>query len=215
MIRIVLAEDHAVVREGFRAIIDLQDDLEVVGEAEDGIRALEECARHRPDVLVLDLQMPRLDGIGVIERITTQPPPRPAVLVLTTFDLDDYVFRALRAGAAGFLLKDVPRTQLLNAIRVVAAGEELLSPAITRRLVERYLRSPAADGLLDGLTERERDVLRLVGRGLSNQEVAAELVVGEATVKTHLGSVFAKCGLRDRAQAVVLAYESGLVVAGE
>ncbi|MDQ3591762.1 MAG: response regulator transcription factor, partial [Actinomycetota bacterium] len=136
------------------------------------------------------------------------------VLVLTTIDRDDYVFRALRAGAAGFLLKDVTRNQLLHAIRVVAAGEELLSPTITRRLVERFLRSPATSGLLDDLTQRERDVLRLVGRGLSNQEIAAELVLGEATVKTHLGHVFTKCGLRDRAQAVVLAYESGLVAPG-
>jgi len=214
VIRVVLAEDHALVREGFRAILDLQDDIEVVAEAEDGLQALTASAKHRPDVVIVDIQMPRLDGLTVTERIKAQPEPTPAVLVLTTFDRDDYVFRALRAGAAGFLLKDATRNQLLHAIRVVAAGEELLSPTITRRLVERFLRSPATSGLLDDLTQRERDVLRLVGRGLSNQEIAAELVLGEATVKTHLGHVFTKCGLRDRAQAVVLAYESGLVAPG-
>lgn len=214
MIRVVLAEDHALVREGFRAILDLQDDIEVVAEAEDGLQALTASAKHRPDVVIVDIQMPRLDGLKVTERIKAQPEPTPAVLVLTTFDRDDYLFRALRAGAAGFLLKDVTRTQLLHAVRVVAAGDELLSPTITRRLVERFLRSPATSGLLDHLTQRERDVLRLVGRGLSNQEIAAELMLGEATVKTHLGNVFTKCGLRDRAQAVVLAYESGLVAPG-
>ena len=214
MIRVVLAEDHALVREGFRAILDLQDDIEVVAEAEDGLEALTVCAKHRPDVLIVDVQMLRLDGLAVTERIKAQPEPTPAVLVLTTFSRDDYVFRALRAGAAGFLLKDVTRTQLLHAVRVVAAGEELLSPTITRRLVERFLRSPVTSGLLDDLTQRERDVLRLVGHGMSNQEIAAELVLGEATVKTHLGNVFTKCGLRDRAQAVVLAHESGLVAPG-
>lgn len=214
MITVVLAEDHALVREGLRAILDLQDDIEVVGEAADGVDALAAVARHRPDVLVVDIQMPRMDGLAVTERVVAQGGTGPAVLVLTTFDTDENVFRALRAGAAGFLLKDVPRTQLLHAIRLVAAGDELVAPAVTRRLVERFMRSPETTRQLDGLTERERDVLRLVGKGLSNQEIAAELVLGEATVKTHLGSVFTKFGLRDRAQAVVLAYESGLVVAG-
>lgn len=214
MIRVVIAEDHALVREGFRAILDLQHDIEVVGEAADGVEALEAVARHRPDVLLLDIQMPRLDGIEVTRRLSAQAQQQTAVLILTTFDQDDYVFRALQAGAAGFLLKDVPRTQLLHAVRVVAAGDELLAPAVTRRLVERFMRTPESTRLLEKLTERERDVLRLVGGGLSNSEIAAELVVGEATVKTHLGSVFTKCGLRDRAQAVVLAYESGLVRPG-
>jgi DNA-binding NarL/FixJ family response regulator len=171
-------------------------------------------ARHRPDVLLLDIQMPRLNGIEVTERIASQPDPRTAVLILTTHDQDEYVYQALRAGASGFLLKDVPRGQLVQGIRLAAEGDALVAPAITRRLVERFLRTPRATGLLVGLSERERDVLRLVGRGLSNHEIAAELMVGEATVKTHLGSVFAKCGLRDRAQAVVLAYESGLVTPG-
>lgn len=214
MISVVLAEDHGLVREGLRAILDLQDDIEVVAEAADGVEALSAVARHRPDVLVLDIQMPRLDGLTVVERIASQPRPGPAILVLTTFDRDDYVYRALKAGAAGFLLKDVPRSQLLHAIRLVAQGDELLSPSITRKLVERFLRGPQATGLLDRLTQREREVLELVGRGLSNLEIADRLVLGEATVKTHLGSVFTKCGLRDRAQAVVLAYESGLVRPG-
>lgn len=214
MISVVLAEDHGLVREGLRAILDLQDDIEVVAEATDGVEALSAVARHRPDVLVLDIQMPRLDGLEVVERIASQAGPGPAVLMLTTFDRDDYVYRALKAGAAGFLLKDVPRSQLLHAIRLVAQGDELLSPSITRKLVERFLRGPQATGLLDRLTAREREVLELVGRGLSNREIADRLSLGEATVKTHLGSLFSKCGLRDRAQAVVLAYESGLVTPG-
>ncbi len=214
MISVVLADDHAMVREGFRAILDLQDDIEVVAEAADGVEAIAEVARHRPDVLVVDIQMPRLDGLEVVERIATQLDTPTAILVLTTFDRDDYVFRALKAGASGFLLKDGPRSQLLEAIRVVARGDELLSPTITKRLVERFLRTPTATGQLDRLSEREREVLELVGRGLNNQEIAQALFLGEATVKTHLGSVFTKCGLRDRAQAVVLAYESGLVTPG-
>ncbi|RHW26636.1 DNA-binding response regulator [Nocardioides immobilis] len=214
MISVVLAEDHGLVREGLRAILDLQDDIEVVAEATDGVQALSAVARHRPDVLVLDIQMPRLDGLEVVERIASQAGPGPAVLMLTTFDRDDYVYRALKAGAAGFLLKDVPRSQLLHAIRLVAQGDELLSPSITRKLVERFLRGPQATGLLDRLTAREREVLELVGHGLNNREIADRLSLGEATVKTHLGSLFSKCGLRDRAQAVVLAYESGLVTPG-
>ena len=158
--------------------------------------------------------MPDLDGLAVLDRLAASSDRSTAVLVLTTYEEDEYVFRALRAGAAGFLLKDVPREQLVHAVRTVSEGAELLSPTITRRLVERFLRSPRALGQLDDLTDRERDVLRLVGQGLSNAEIAAALVLGEATVKTHLGNVFAKRGLRDRAQAVVLAYESGLVVAG-
>ena len=213
MIRVVVAEDHALVREGLCALLDLQDDIEVVGEAADGVEAIDAVARHQPDVLLLDIQMPRLDGIEVTRRLA-EADSGTGVLILTTFDRDQYVFRALQVGAAGFLLKDVPRSQLIHAVRVVAAGDELLAPSVTRRLVERFLREPAATGLLDALTEREREVLGLVGRGLSNAEIAGELVLGEATVKTHLGNVFAKCGLRDRAQAVVLAYESGLVRPG-
>ena len=215
MIRILLAEDHALVREGLKAILQMQEDLEVVADVGTGREALAAAARLRPDVAVLDIQMPDLDGLAVTERLAARSAGGPAVLILTTYDSDEYVFRALRAGAAGFLLKDVPRGQLLHAVRVVAEGDQLLSPAITRRLVERFLRSPAGVGSPAGLTEREVEVLRLVGRGLSNAEIARELVLGQATVKTHLGNVFAKCGLRDRAQAVVLAYESGLVRPGE
>jgi DNA-binding NarL/FixJ family response regulator len=213
VIRVVVAEDHALVREGLHVLLDLQDDIEVVGEASDGVEACDVVARLRPDVLLLDIQMPRLDGIEVTRRLAASGSGT-TVLILTTFDRDEYVFRALEAGAAGFLLKDVPRTQLVHAVRVVASGDELLAPSVTRRLVERFMRAPAATGLLDGLTGRERDVLRLVGRGLSNAEIARELVLGEATVKTHLGNVFTKCDLRDRAQAVVLAYESGLLRPG-
>ena len=214
MIRVAIADDHALFREGLRALLDLQDDIEVVGEAGDGVTALDLVTRVRPDVLLLDVEMPRLDGIEVAARIASQAAQTTRVLMLTTFDRDELVFRALRAGASGFLLKDVPRSQLLHGIRTVAAGDELLAPAVTRRLVERFLRSPSGTGALDRLSEREREVLRLVGRGLSNKEIADRLTLGEATVKTHVGNVFAKCGLRDRAQAVVLAYESGLVVPG-
>jgi DNA-binding NarL/FixJ family response regulator len=214
VIRVLLADDHELVREGLRAVIDLEEDLTVVAEAGDGVAALEAVARHRPDVAVLDVQMPRLDGIGVCERLASREEGGPGVLVLTTFDDDGYVYRALRAGASGILLKDVPRSQLVQAVRVVAAGDELLAPAITRRLVERFLRTPASVGGLERLTERETEVLRLVGRGLSNREIAALLVLGEATVKTHVGSIFSKLGLRDRAQAVVAAYESGLLRPG-
>ncbi|KAB7741898.1 response regulator [Nostocoides sp. F2B08] len=214
MIRVVIAEDHALVREGLTVLLELQDDIGVVGEAADGVQAIDAVARLRPDVLVLDIQMPRLDGIEVTRRLAATQ-TETAILILTTFDRDEYVFRALEAGAAGFLLKDVPRTQLVHAVRVVAAGDELLAPSVTRRLVERFMRTPAATGLLNGLTEREQSVLRLVGRGLSNAEIARDLVIGEVTVKSHLSSIFAKCDLRDRAQAVVLAYESGLVRPGE
>jgi DNA-binding NarL/FixJ family response regulator len=211
VIRVVVAEDHALVREGLSALLALQDDVEVVGEAADGAEALTQVAKHRPDVLLLDIQMPRLDGLEVTRRLMAEGSAT-RVLILTTFDRDEYVFRALEAGASGFLLKDVPRTQLLHAVRVVAAGDQLVAPSVTRRLVERFMRTPSSTGMLDGLTDRERDVLRLVGRGFSNAEM--ELVLGEATVKTHVGNVFAKCGVRDRAQAVVLAYESGLVRPG-
>lgn len=214
MIRVAIADDHSLVREGFRALLDLQDDIEVVGEAGDGVEALDLVTREHPDVLLLDVEMPRLDGIEVAARLASRPGQTTRVLILTTFDRDELVFRALRAGASGFLLKDVPRSQLLHGIRTVAAGDELLAPAVTRRLVERFLRTPAGTGALERLSDRELEVLRLVGRGMSNAEIAGELVLGEATIKTHVGNLFAKCGLRDRAQAVVLAYESGLVVPG-
>jgi len=215
VIRVVLAEDHELVREGLRAILDLEIDIDVVGEAATGRGAIDAVAQHRPDVLVLDIQMPELNGIEVLQRLASQPDQGTAVLVLTTFDADEYVYNALRAGAAGFLLKDVPRAQLLHAIRTIAAGSELLAPTVTRRLIERFLRSPESTGLIDRLSEREREVLALVGQGLSNSEIAGKLFLGEATVKTHVGSIFAKCGLRDRSQAVIIAYESGLVRPGD
>lgn len=217
MIRVLLADDEQLLREGLRVILDLQDDIEVVAEAADGIEVLAMIDEHHPDVVVLDISMPRMDGLTVIERLKTKGRSEVKVLVLTSFDLDEYLFRALKAGASGFLLKDVPRGQLVSAVRTVAAGEELLSPSI-RRLVEEFVRRPRVTdegSPVARLTERERAVLTLVTAGKSNQEIAQTLYLGEATVKTHLGNVFSKCNLRDRAQAVVLAYEAGLVRPGD
>jgi DNA-binding NarL/FixJ family response regulator len=218
-IRLLIADDQELVRIGFRLFLETQDGFEVVGEAADGEEAVARARELHPDVILMDIRMPRVDGIEAIARLAREqlePPPR--VLVLTTFDLDEYVFGALRAGAAGFLLKDAPREQLIQAIRVVHAGEALLSPSVTRRLVEDYARRgapvPPPDVVLRDLTPREREVLVLVARGLSNGEVAERLIVSEATVKSHVGSILLKLGLRDRVQAVVLAYESGIVVAG-
>lgn len=219
-IRLLLVDDQELVRTGFRLFLETQDDLEVVGEAGDGAEAIERARELRPDVILMDIRMPQMDGVEATARLTSagiEPPPR--VLVLTTFDLDEYVFGALRAGAAGFLLKDAPRQQLLEAIRVVHDGEALLSPSITRRLIEDFatrtdpLEPPTA--VLERLTPREREVLVLVARGLSNSEIAERLVVTEATVKSHFGSVLTKLALRDRVQAVVFAYEHGIVVAGD
>jgi DNA-binding NarL/FixJ family response regulator len=218
-IRLLIVDDQELVRTGFRLFLETQDDLEVVGEAGNGLEAIELAAELRPDVVLMDIRMPGMDGVETTARVTgsgIDPPPR--VLVLTTFDLDEYVFGALRAGAAGFLLKDVPRERLLEAIRVVHAGEALLSPSITRRLIEDFaartdpLQPPAS---LDHITPREREVLVLVARGLSNAEIAERLVVSEATVKSHVGSILMKLDLRDRVQAVVFAYEHGIVAAGE
>ena len=216
MIRVLLADDEQLIREGLRLILDLQPDIEVVGEAADGVEAVRLAGELAPDVLLIDIRMPRMDGLEVTEQLADAV-VRPRVLILTTFDSDEFLYRALKAGASGFLLKDVPRGQLLHAVRVVAAGDELLSPVITRRLVERFMSSPAVTAgsvRLDRLTPRETDVLRLVGGGLSNSEIATTLFLSEATVKTHLAHVFTKLDLRDRAQAVVVAYESGLVRAG-
>ena len=218
-IRLLIVDDQELVRIGFGLFLETQDGLEVVGEAADGQQALARAQELRPDVILMDIRMPVMDGIEATARLrdfTLDPPPR--VLVLTTFDLDEYVYGALRAGAAGFLLKDAPRERLVEAIHVIHAGEALLSPSITRRLIEDYARRtdpiepPAA--LLRELTPREREVLILVARGLSNNEIAERLVVTEATVKSHVGNVLMKLGLRDRVQAVVLAYESGVVTAG-
>lgn len=218
MIRILIADDQALVRTGFRVIVDAEPDLEVVGEAADGRAAIDETARLHPDVVLMDIRMPNLDGIEATRRIAAGGPRGPRVLILTTFDLDEYVYEALRAGASGFLLKDAGAEELLHAIRVVAAGEALLSPSITRRLIADYARRPPTSerpAALAELTPRELEVLRFVARGLSNSDIARQLVLGEATIKTHVARIFQKLNLHDRAQAVVLAYESGLVAPGE
>jgi len=216
-ISIVVADDHEVVRAGFAALLDTQSDFTVLGTAADGAEAIAACGELRPDVVLMDVRMPGTDGIEATRRITAADAAGPKVLILTTFDLDEYVFDALRAGASGFLLKDVTAERLFEAVRVVAAGEALLAPAVTRRLISEFAktRRPAsvtAPAALAALTPRETEVLRLVAEGLSNPEIAARLVVTEETVKTHVSRVLAKLGLRDRTQAVVAAYESGLVV---
>jgi DNA-binding NarL/FixJ family response regulator len=216
-IRLLVADDHHLVRSGLRAMLEVHDDLDVVGEAEDGEAALKAVDELYPDLVVMDIRMPRLDGIETTRRLRARE-QAPHVLVLTTFDLDEYVYEALRAGAGGFLLKDTPPSRLAEAVRTVAAGESLLAPAVTRRLVERFVRTtgPTAGQQEDlaRLTDRELEVLLLVARGLSNAEVAGELFLSEATVKTHVTRMLAKLGLRDRVQAVVLAYETGLVEPG-
>jgi DNA-binding NarL/FixJ family response regulator len=215
-VRVLLVDDQPLLLTGFRLILAAEPDLEVVGEAVDGAVAVRQVQALRPDVVLMDVRMPVMDGIEATRRITALPDP-PKVLVLTTFDLDEYVFGALRAGASGFLLKDVPADDLIEAVRVVHRGEAIVAPRVTRRLLDRFagaLPAPrdAPDATaLPQLTEREREVLLLMARGLSNGEIAAELVLSETTVKTHVGNVFSKLGLRDRVQAVVLAYESGLV----
>ena len=216
MIRILIADDQELVRTGFRVVLDAEPDLEVVGEAADGFAALQAAETLRPDVVLMDIRMPNLDGIEATRRIA-RGDGAPRILILTTFDLDDYVYEALRAGASGFLLKDARAEDLRQAVRMVAAGDALLSPAITRRLIESYTRRPPPTlhpAPLAELTPRELEVLRLVARGHSNAEIARELVVGDATVKTHVARIFSKLGLHDRAQAVVLAYESGLIQPG-
>jgi len=216
VIRILLVDDQALVRAGFRMILDAEPEMEVVGEASDGREAIEQAARLEPDVVLMDIRMPELDGLEATRRILGEAngDEAPKVLMLTTFDLDEYVYDALRAGASGFLLKDVPADQLAAGVRMVAGGDALLAPTITRRLIEEFAASgpaPDAPPALEELTPRELEVFRLVARGLSNAEIAAELVIGETTVKTHVTRLLMKLGLRDRVQAVVLAYEAGVV----
>jgi DNA-binding NarL/FixJ family response regulator len=235
VIGIVVADDHEVVRAGFAALLDTQRDFRVLGTATDGADAVRACQRLRPDVVLMDVRMPGIDGIEATRQLIEEPPAGagggtgraapPKVLILTTFDLDEYVFDALRAGASGFLLKDVTAERLFDAVRVVAGGEALLAPTVTRRLISEFARlrpqavagvpgAAGRPGVLTALTPRETEVLRLVAEGLSNTEIAGRLVVTEETVKTHVSRILGKLGLRDRTQAVVAAYESGLVVPG-
>jgi DNA-binding NarL/FixJ family response regulator len=217
VIRVLLADDQALVRDGFRALVDREADLEVVGEAADGAEAVSLARARRPDVVLMDVRMPNVDGLTATRRVLALPEP-PKVLVLTTFDRNEWVYDALRAGASGFLLKDVRGSQLTDAIRTVAAGEALLAPSITRRLIEDFVARqpvpPPPAGPPGGLTDREAEVLRLLAAGLTNAEIAAHLYVGHSTVKTHVTRLLTKLDLRDRAQAVVYAYESGFVRPG-
>ena len=216
-IHILIADDQALVRTGFRMILEAEDEFDVVAEARDGAEAIDAARRTRPDIVLMDIRMPTIDGLEATRRIMqTAHPPR--VLMLTTFDLDEYIFDALHAGASGFLLKDVPPEQLIAGIRTVHEGESLLAPTVTRRLIQAFVRDhpppQQPPPQLDDLTARELDILKLLARGLSNTEIAEQLVVSNATVKTHVGRVLAKLGLRDRVQAVVLAYETGIIRPG-
>lgn len=219
-IHVLLADDQAMVRTGFRMILESDDEIAVVGEAADGAEAVTQARRLRPDLVLMDVQMPGMDGIEAtrqIVNVNTASDHPPRVVILTTFEWDDYLFGSLRAGASGFLLKNAPPEDLIAAVKIVAAGDSLLAPSVTRRLIAEFARQPAPAApapALATLTERESDVLALVARGLTNAEIANELFVGEATVKTHVSSILSKLGLRDRVQAVVFAYESGLVRAG-
>ncbi len=218
MIRVLVVDDQALVRSGFRMILEAEPDIEIVGEAADGREAVERHRSLRPDVIVMDVRMPHMDGVEATRRIHDQPGDRARVLIVTTFDLDDYVHRALGAGASGFLLKDAPPEQLVDAVRVVAAGEALLAPSVTRRLIEQFAtdrRPLPTDDAVQQLTEREQEVLGHLARGRSNAEIAETLTVSETTVKTHVGRVLSKLDLRDRVQAVVWAYEHGVVRPGD
>ncbi|MGW4228968.1 response regulator [Streptomyces sp. NPDC004980] len=230
-IRVIIVDDQAMVRAGFAALLAAQSDIEVVGEAPDGRRGIEVSREQRPDVVLMDVRMPEMDGLAAARELLSPEAGttagagsdhRPKVLMLTTFDVDDYVYEALRVGASGFLLKDAPPADLISAVRVVAAGDALLAPSVTRRLIADFARQRPTGAFrsgpalrLRGLTPRETEVLELVARGLSNQEIAQRLVLAEQTVKTHVGRILAKADLRDRAQAVIFAYESGLVAPGD
>jgi DNA-binding NarL/FixJ family response regulator len=218
VIRVLIVDDQTLVREGFRMILDAQEDIEVVGEAADGLEASAQARALRPDVVLMDVRMPGRDGLEATREILSEM-PETHVLILTTFDLNEYVYEAMKAGASGFLLKDVPRSQLIEGVRTVANGDALLAPAITRRLIEQFVRRPPASvralpAKLDELTPREAEVLKLVAQGHSNAEIAAELYVSDATVKTHVAHALTKLDLRDRVHAVVFAYESGLIEPG-
>jgi DNA-binding NarL/FixJ family response regulator len=217
VIRVLVVDDQALVRAGFRMILEAEDDLVVTGEAADGAEAVQQVAACAPDVVLMDVRMPGVDGIEATRRILRGPDVGVRVIMLTTFDMDDYVYDALRAGASGFLLKDVPPEQLVEGIRAVVSGDALLSPSVTRRLIEVYLDRPptrAPAPTIDGLTPREREILVLLARGLSNGEIAQRLVVSETTVKTHVARVLMKLRVRDRVQAAIYAYENGIVLIG-
>jgi len=216
---VLIVDDQALVRAGFRMILEAEEDVEVVGEAADGLEAVAAAQRLKPDVVLMDVRMPEMDGIEATRRLLADSGTSAKVVMLTTFDMDEYVYDALRAGASGFLLKDVPPEQLVAGIRAVASGDALLAPSVTRRVIEEFVRRPPASvrtlpPRLGELTTRELEVLKLIARGLSNAEIAKELFVSETTVKTHVGHVLTKLAVRDRVQAVVLAYESGLVEPG-
>ncbi|WP_453985355.1 response regulator [Brevibacterium casei] len=216
-IRIAIVDDQAMVRQGFGALLDAQPDMSVVGSAEDGARVVDLVRRTAPDVILMDIRMPQLNGLDATRAVFQMPGEHPRIIMLTTFDADEYVFSALRAGASGFLLKDATAEDLISAVRVVAAGDSLLAPSVTRRLIAEYVAGPTVvkdTAVLGQLTDREIDVMTLVAKGSTNAEVAAELFLAEQTVKTHVSRILAKLGLRDRAQIVVAAYESGLVIAG-
>ena len=220
MIRVCIIDDQQLMRTGFEMILAAQDDIEVVGMASDGLEGVELVARTRPDVALMDIRMPEIDGLEATSRISADPEVDTRVLVLTTFDLDDYVYGAIRAGASGFLLKDSPAEELLRAIRVVAQGEALLAPSVTRTLIEEFARRTpgepvVASDAIESLTAREAEVWELIAQGLSNQEIAESLILGETTVKTHVSRVLMKLGVRDRVQAVVAAYETGVVRPGD
>lgn len=216
VIRVLIADDQELVRTGFRVILEAEGDIEVVAEAVNGREAIRQAALVRPDVVLMDIRMPELDGLAATEQILRHHDP-PTIVVLTTFDQNEYIYRALRAGAAGFLLKDAPSSRLIAAVRAAATGDSLIEPSITQRLVERFAEPVAITGVpdqLQALTEREREVLRLIARGLSNAEIAAAMIVAETTVKTHVARVLSKLEVRDRVQAVVVAYETGFVGRG-
>lgn len=217
MIRVLIADDQELVRTGFRVILEAEGDIQVVAEAENGKEAVRQAALAKPEVALMDIRMPDLDGLAATEQILRQQDP-PTIVVLTTFDQNEYIYRALRAGAAGFLLKDAPSSRLIAAVRAAATGDSLIEPSITQRLVERFAEPEPPVGVperLAPLTERELEVLRLISRGLSNAEIAAEMVVAETTVKTHVARILAKLGVRDRVQAVVVAYETGFARPGD